>query len=133
MTNADTQDASDFNVILRNVIGPLILAEAVDVKEGTLGNRIELNRIDSTGIRSVDSAVDIKGNSMLILSKVLAHTPSLAANYLVSGMQSHALTVAGIRYGQSNIFSSNAIDMNATQGTANFIALPVAGYAVELA
>ena len=132
MANADTPDASNDNLILRNFIGPKVSAEAVDVKEGTKRNRIELNYLNSTGTSAVDSTVDIKGDSTLIIDNTLVHTPTLVANFIVDGMQSHAITVAGIIYGQGNLFSGNSIDVNTTFGTADFITLPATGYAIKM-
>ena len=132
MANAETPDATSDNIIRGNTIGPMVLAEAIDVKEGTQRNRLEMNQINSTGTSAVDSTVDIKGDSTLIIGNKLVHTPTLTANFIVDGIQSHAITVAGITYGQGNTFTGNSVDLNTTFGTPDFIALPATGYAIKM-
>lgn len=135
MGGVDKPDTSNNNLIHRNRLGPNISAEAIDLKEGSSGSRIELNRIDSSGMTSADAAIDVKSNDSLIIGNSLVNTPSLAANVLVDGFQSHALTVAGVTYGQRNTFSLNLINLNTTEGTAGFIVLPSgagAGFGINL-
>ena len=132
MLGADTPDDSSDNLIFHNTIGPLVRSEAIDVKEGTQRNRLVSNSIDSRGIRTIDSAIDIKGDATQVINNTIVHTPTFADNFLVDGIQAHPNTVAGITYGKGNLFSGNIIDLNATVNTAEFIALPKTGYAINI-
>jgi parallel beta-helix repeat protein len=55
-------DASDNTLVIGNVLGPEIAAEAIDAKEGTSGGVIRGNTFIGSGMTAADSWVDLKGN-----------------------------------------------------------------------
>jgi parallel beta-helix repeat protein len=55
-------DASDFNQVTDNVLGPNVTAEGVDAKEGTRGGVIAGNLFHGSGATAADSWVDLKGS-----------------------------------------------------------------------
>ncbi|MEI7469405.1 MAG: hypothetical protein WCL57_14420 [Chloroflexota bacterium] len=64
------RDASDYNRILNNIIGPNVRSEAIDIKEGSLGGLIQGNYFDGHGTlleNSAGSWMDVKGNDYLII------------------------------------------------------------------
>lgn len=101
-------DASDYNQVLDNVIGPDVRAEHIDVKEGTTGGIIRGNRFDGRGmVRSqtwVDSWVEIKGNGYT----VSGNTGSVSFR---DGFQAYQV-LAG--WGYNNTFVGNVADVQAS-------------------
>jgi len=59
----DLRDKSHNNQILHNHFGPNIRAEAVDVKEGTIGGAIMDNTFDATGLRLFRKIKDTRSTS----------------------------------------------------------------------
>lgn len=108
--DGDGQDKSHFNQILNNVFGPDVRAEAIDVKEGTLGGKIIGNRFDATGLSGenyADSWVDIKGNGYEVGRNEGWHG---ANSSLYHGFETHA-KLAG--WGQQNLFYANIAHVDA--------------------
>lgn len=101
-------DASDYNQVLDNVIGPDVRAEHIDVKEGTTGGLIQGNYFDGRGmVRSqtwVDAWVEVKGNGWT----VTGNTGSVS---LRDGFQAYE-TYTG--WGYNNTFSANVADVQST-------------------
>lgn len=72
-------DSSDDNSIFRNVIGPNVTAEAVDVKEGTRRTRIESNAFYGDGMANINGAssfVEVKGNDVSVRGNYATHSGS---------------------------------------------------------
>jgi parallel beta-helix repeat protein len=62
-------DRSDYNVLEYNVIGPGVLSEMIDVKEGTTGGIIRGNLFDGrhlTNLNGANSWLSIKGNNWTV-------------------------------------------------------------------
>ena len=100
-------DTCNYNNILNNSFGNHVLAENIDVKEGTTGGRIAYNTFNGTGLNnqnSADSWIDVKGNYYTIECNT-------GANTLTDGFQTHIL-VSG--WGNYNAFSNNTLAVNAT-------------------
>jgi hypothetical protein len=98
-------DRSDSNRVLKNVIGPDVRAEAVDVKEGTTGGVIRGNTFDGHGMVMsrpwVDSWVELKGNHYLV-----------AGNRGVSSPRDGFQTFRQIPgWGNDNVFTGNTADV----------------------
>ncbi|MGW9213147.1 right-handed parallel beta-helix repeat-containing protein [Embleya sp. NPDC055664] len=102
-------DRSDRVQILRNVIGPDVGGEAVDLKEGTTGGRVAGNTFDGTGLTGNnydDSWVDVKGNGYLIED----NTGRDSTN---DGFQVHAQFPG---WGCGTVFHANRADLTGTTG-----------------
>ncbi|PJI95114.1 carbohydrate binding protein [Luteimicrobium subarcticum] len=112
-------DRSDRATIRDNVIGPLVRAEGVDIKEGTTGAVIAGNTFDGTGLTGAnydDSWVDVKGNGTLVVGNRGSRTTH-------AGFQTHT-QVAG--WGCGTVFQGNSADLTGAQGTGRY-AIDVSG------
>ena len=98
-------DASDFNQIVGNRIGPDVTAEAIDIKEYSRGGLIADNIFDGKGMSGAnyaDSWIDVKGNGYLIQRNT-------GTGSLKDGMQTHD-EVTG--WGSYNVFDANVLNVN---------------------
>lgn len=95
-------DASDFNRVLDNRIGPNTTAEGVDIKEGTSGGIVSGNTFSGIGMTAADSWVDVKGNGYTISGNAGTDSP-------LDGFQTHVV-VAG--WGNDNVFLANTADVS---------------------
>lgn len=107
--DADLRDKSHRNQILHNHFGPNVRAEAIDVKEGTVGGAILDNEFDATGLSGAnfaDSWVDIKGNHYHVARNhgYPGNNPQLKHGFETHGKQGG--------WGRNNIFYDNVIDLN---------------------
>lgn len=108
--DGDGRDKSHFNQILNNTFGPDVRAEAIDVKEGTIGGKIIGNYFDATGLSGdnyADSWVDIKGNGYAV-----GHNNGRRGDNssLYHGFETHA-KLAG--WGRENLFYANLAHVDA--------------------
>ncbi|MYV97845.1 right-handed parallel beta-helix repeat-containing protein, partial [Streptomyces sp. SID3343] len=102
-------DRSDRVQILRNVIGPGVGGEAVDLKEGTTGGRVADNTFDGTGLTGHnydDSWVDVKGNGYLIERNTGRNTTN-------DGFEVHSQAPG---WGCGTIFHANHADLTGATG-----------------
>ncbi|MYS84929.1 right-handed parallel beta-helix repeat-containing protein [Embleya scabrispora] len=102
-------DRSDRVQILRNVIGPGVRGEAVDLKEGTSGGRVADNTFDGTGLTGNnydDSWVDVKGNGYLIEHNTGGNTTN-------NGFEVHAQAPG---WGCGTVFHTNHADLTGATG-----------------
>jgi hypothetical protein len=98
-------DASDFNQVVGNLIGPDVTAEGIDIKEYSRGGLIADNIFDGrgvTGANSADSWIDVKGNGYLIQR-------NSGTGSLKDGMQTHD-AVSG--WGSYNVFDANVLNVD---------------------
>ena len=98
-------DASDFNQVVGNRIGPDVTAEAIDIKEYSRGGLIADNVFDGKGMSGAnyaDSWIDVKGNGYLIQRNT-------GTGSLKDGMQTHD-AVTG--WGSYNVFDANVLNVN---------------------
>jgi len=95
-------DASDFNQVVGNHIGPDVTAEAIDIKEYSRGGLIADNRFDGRGMSGADSWIDVKGNGYLIQRNT-------GTSSIEDGMQTHD-AVSG--WGSYNVFDANVLNVN---------------------
>jgi hypothetical protein len=105
----DLRDKSHYNQILNNHFGPNISAEAIDVKEGTVGGVILGNTFDATGLQGAnyaDSWIDVKGNRYKI-----GHNRGVQGGNTVlqHGFETHSKAGG---WGRNNIFYANVFIMN---------------------
>lgn len=116
-------DHSDHVTITGNTLGPLVRAEGIDLKEGTVGGTVTGNTFDGTGLTDAnydDSWVDVKGNDYLIADNTGAHT-------LKSGFQTHSQSAG---WGCGTVFRDNRADL--TDATlAGRYAVEVSGYSAS--
>lgn len=107
--DGDLRDKSHYNQILDNHFGPDISAEAIDVKEGTVGGLILGNTFDATGLQGknyADSWIDVKGNRY----KIGHNRGDQKGNpALQHGFETHSK--AG-DWGRNNLFYANVLLMN---------------------
>jgi hypothetical protein len=103
-------DKCDSNQVLNNKIGPYVVAECIDVKEGTTGGIIRENTFDAKGIKganSADSWIDVKGNAYLIENNTGNNSqPSV----LRDGYQ---INCAYAGWGCYNVLKNNTCNVNA--------------------
>ncbi len=110
------EDASDFNTIRQNVVGPGIAAEHVDIKEFTTGGLIENNFFDGQGMKgenSSESWVNVKGNGYLIKN-------NRGQNSILHGFKQ---VVRIVGWGDSNRFEGNEGTLNNTKADRLFISI----------
>ncbi|MFZ4664650.1 MAG: coagulation factor 5/8 type domain-containing protein [Caldilineaceae bacterium] len=105
----DLRDKSHYNQILNNHFGPNVSAEAIDVKEGTVGGVILGNTFDATGLQGAnyaDSWIDVKGNRYKI-----GHNRGVQGGNTVlqHGFETHSKAGG---WGRNNIFYANVFIMN---------------------
>lgn len=96
-------DTSDRNVVINNLLGPNITAEAVDIKEGTTGGLVRNNSFITTGNVIADSWVDVKGNDYQVVGNIgMAEVDSTVVN---------AVDIVEIipGWGQNNILEGNGL------------------------
>ncbi len=108
--DADGRDKSHANQILNNTFGPDVRAEAIDVKEGTVGGKIIGNHFDASGLSGenfADSWVDLKGNDYHVARNEgwRGATP-----HLRHGFETHFK--AG-KWGRNNFFYANLAHVEA--------------------
>lgn len=107
----DLRDKSHYNQIRNNHFGPNISAEAIDVKEGTVGGVILDNVFDATGLQGknyADSWIDVKGNRY----KIGYNQGVQGENrVLLHGFETHS-KVGG--WGRDNIFYANVLQLNSS-------------------
>ncbi|MFI6585255.1 sheath polysaccharide-degrading enzyme [Embleya sp. NPDC050493] len=111
-------DRSDRVRILRNVIGPGVRGEAVDLKEGTTGGRVADNTFDGTGLTGNnydDSWVDVKGNDYLIEHNTGRNTTN-------NGFEVHAQAPG---WGCGTVFHTNHADLTGATGPDRLAIHPV--------
>jgi hypothetical protein len=105
----DLRDKSHYNQIRNNHFGPNIRAEAIDVKEGTVGGVILNNTFDATGLQGLnyaDSWIDVKGNRY----KIGHNRGDQKGNpALQHGFETHSKAGG---WGRDNVFYANALTMN---------------------
>lgn len=107
--DTDLRDKSDYNQILDNHFGPNISAEAIDVKEGTVGGVILGNTFDATGLQGAnyaDSWIDVKGNRYKIGYNRGDQQGNTALQH---GFETHSK--AG-EWGRNNMFYANVLMMS---------------------
>lgn len=78
-------------------------AEGIDIKEGTTGGIVRMNRFDNAGYsgeNSADSWIDVKGNDWII-------TGNTGQGTLLDAFQTH---VVASGWGEKNVFSGNAAE-----------------------
>lgn len=140
MGSSTTPDASHYNQVLNNHIGPNIGAEAVDVKEGSFYGLIQGNTFEMSGIagqNSGDTALDMKGDNYTVTQNTVLNDPTVPSTYLSltgqfkDGFQINANTVNGITYGSNNTFSNNSVNLNTSGNAALNPAMPQ-GYAINV-
>lgn len=92
-------DRSDGNLVEGNVIFD-VTAEAVDIKEGTMGGTVRGNAFDGSSLTEdgADSWVDIKGNEWRIVGNAGAHSSQ-------DGFQVHQILDG---WGRGNVFERNS-------------------------
>jgi hypothetical protein len=98
-------DRSDRNIVLNNTFTDFT-AEALDLKEGSVGGYVAGNTFEGSslsGQNSADSWVDAKGNYYLIENNV-------GTNALLDGFQVHNVYSG---WGASNAFRANTANVNA--------------------
>lgn len=100
-------DRSDYNTIAGNTISRTT-AEAVDIKEGTVGGLLAGNRFDGKGTTAADSLIDVKGTAWTIKDNSGNNAP-------LDGMQTHQILD---RWGERNLFTGNKISMPARPAPA---------------
>ncbi|MFD4577283.1 right-handed parallel beta-helix repeat-containing protein [Streptomyces sp. NPDC058417] len=103
-------DRSDGIQILRNVIGPDVGGENVDIKEGTTGARIIGNTFDGGGLTGAnydDSWVDVKGNGVLVENNTGRGTTN-------DGYQTHTQQSG---WGCGTVFRGNRSDLTGASGS----------------
>ena len=98
-------DRSDRNIVLNNTFTDFA-AEALDLKEGSVGGYVAGNTFDGSslsGLNSADSWIDAKGNYYLIENNT-------GTNTLTDGFQVHNVYSG---WGASNAFRANTANVNA--------------------
>jgi hypothetical protein len=104
-------DKSDYNTITRNIIGPNIGSQMIDVKEGTTGTVITRNRYDGAGMSlstlNNDAWVNAYGNGVKDSANV-GFNGRLRDGYKVQTL------VTG--WGQSNSFQYDTLDGGNSSG-----------------
>ncbi|MFI1379329.1 right-handed parallel beta-helix repeat-containing protein [Embleya sp. NPDC020886] len=108
-TANNLSDHSDRVQILRNVIGPGVRGEGVDLKEGTTGGRVADNTFDGTGLTGNnydDSWVDVKGNGYLIEHNTGRNTTN-------NGFEVHTQAPG---WGCGTVFHANHADLTGATG-----------------
>ena len=107
----DQRDKSDYNQIRANHFGPNVRAEAVDIKEGTMGGVIVDNEFDASGLSGAhfaDSFIDLKGNRYKIGNN---RGVQGATMQLQHGFETH---LKASEWGRDNIFYGNVLTLNAS-------------------
>jgi len=100
-------DRTDYNQVTRNIIGPNIGAQMVDVKEGTTGTIISGNTFNGTGGSAYQDAwVNVYGNSSVMSGNrgTTARQHGIKVETLVSG------------WGKYNVFHSNSWNLTGAPG-----------------
>ena len=108
--DADGRDKSNSNRVVNNIFGPDVRAEAIDIKEGTLGGKIIGNHFDATGLSGenyADSWVDVKGNNYEVAHNVGQRGENSS---LLHGFEIHE-KVTG--WGRDNLFYDNIAQVDA--------------------
>lgn len=108
-----TDDRSDRIVIEKNVIGPGVGGESVDIKEGTTGARIIGNTFDGDGLTGAnydDSWVDVKGNDVLVEGNTGRNTTN-------NGFETHQQQDG---WGCGTVFRGNHADLTGASGGNQF-------------
>ena len=115
-------DKADRNCIAHNTLGPSISAEGIDVKEGTSGGWLIANSYDRPSLtqytmdfNGADSFLDVKGDGYIVYGNIVDNSGVDA--YLRAGIQAHQNIVAGIAYGNGNLFHMNTMSL---MGTARY-------------
>lgn len=99
-------DTCNYNKILKNSFGNYVLAENIDIKEGTKYGLVRENVFNGTGLANVnggDSWIDVKGNYWTIELNTGTHS------YL-DGFQTH---IQQPGWGNYNVFNQNTLNVNA--------------------
>jgi hypothetical protein len=109
-------DQSNYNRVLNNAFDNTA-AEAVDVKEGTMGGIIQGNRFDGVGMSGnhANSLIDVKGaNYSITGNTVTVSGPST----VVDGFQTHVIAVRTdvTHSGTGNTFSGNTMTLGGVTG-----------------
>ncbi len=104
--NGGRVDASDWNIVQNNTLGPNVTAEHVESKEGTTGTLIQGNTFNGegmlTGLEYVDSWVTVKGNGAVVRDNRGTKAPT------------HGFRVLGTDidgWGDNNVFYNNVADV----------------------
>jgi hypothetical protein len=100
-------DTCNYNKLYNNSFGNYVLAENIDIKEGTKYGLIRGNTFNGTGLANVnggDSWVDVKGNYWTI------ELNTGTGSYL-DGFQTH---IQQPGWGNYNIFNQNTLNVNAS-------------------
>jgi parallel beta-helix repeat protein len=120
LTNGNP-DASNYNRVISNHIGPNVRAEGVDIKEGTIGGLILNNTFDASGIsgaNSADSVIDVKGSNYTLKGNMVIN-PALT-NIMLDGFQVHVVkdskSVNLANSGTNNTFDGNSFNLNNAAG-----------------
>lgn len=101
-------DTSNNNCIYKNILGPNISAEGVDIKEGTTGGMIVGNTYYAAGIsgeNAADSFIDAKGNGYMIYGNTVDNSAT-KTSLLLDGFQTHQKYNG---FGNNNIFQKNKV------------------------
>ncbi|MDJ1133182.1 right-handed parallel beta-helix repeat-containing protein [Streptomyces iconiensis] len=115
-----TDDRSDRILIEKNVIGPGVGGENIDIKEGTTGARVIGNTFDGEGLTGAnydDSWVDIKGNGVLVENNTGRNTTN-------NGFETHEQQDG---WGCGTVFRGNESDLTGASGRNQF-AINVTNY-----
>jgi hypothetical protein len=107
-------DRSDRNIVVDNTFSNFT-AEALDLKEGSIGGYVANNTFEGSalsGQNSADSWVDVKGNYYLIENNT-------GTNTLNDGFQVHNVYSGWGAIGQGNVVYCSNIANNASSGLSN--------------
>jgi len=108
-------DRSDSNVVRKNVIGPYLGAEAVDIKDGVTGTVVDSNTFNGLGgslsTPNLNSVVIVIGNNNTVEYNRLK-------NALRWGFEVEQLLTG---WGYRNVFRGNVLDMSGAYGPAIFV------------
>ena len=99
-------DTCNYNRIFKNSFGSYVLAENIDIKEGTKYGIVRGNTFNGTGLANVnggDSWVDVKGNYWTI-------ELNTGTNAFLDGFQTH---IQQPGWGNYNVFNQNTLNVNA--------------------
>lgn len=99
-------DTCNYNKVIKNIFGPNVAAESIDVKEGTYFGYIAENIFNGDGMKNenaADSWMDVKGSNYLI-------EKNIGNNTLLDGFQTHRPTEGS---GENNVFKANVCNVNA--------------------
>ncbi len=109
-------DQSNYNRVLNNYFDHTA-AEAIDVKEGTMGGLIQGNHFDGIAMTGnhADSLIDVKGANYNITGNAVTVS---GTSSVVDGFQSHVIAVntSVTHSGTGNIFSGNTMPLGSVTG-----------------